>query len=126
MVFFEGYVSSIPRYDELFDKAGGAINEASFLYAQFVTEVLGRIQGNISLPGIELPLYDGDGFSVSRADEIRFDEEGRFPMVRMSDDSVVPFADFNVVAQDLLAQHIFIEIKTVDMYRALFSEEKQD
>jgi hypothetical protein len=126
MVFFEGYVSSIPRYDELFDKAGGSINEASFLYAQFVTEVLGRIQGEISLPGIEIPVYHGDGFSISHTQEILFDEGQRFPMVRMSDDTMIPFAELNIIAQDLIAQHIFIEIKTVDVYRALFSEENHD
>jgi len=36
------------------------------------------------------------------------------------------FSDLNVVAQDLISQYIFIEIKTVDVYRSLFQNDLEN
>jgi hypothetical protein len=123
---FDSYESSVGRYDALMDKAGTLMNEASFLYTSFVSEILKRLESDIHLSGIVLPLYNGTEYETGTAERIFIDDERGFPHIAFSNGSIVPFSDLNVAAQDLIVQYIFMEIKTADVYRSLFSEQKKD
>jgi hypothetical protein len=119
MSLFDAYQSSVPQYDELFDQAGVHINEASFLYIRFITDLLERIGTQITLDDVAIPVYRDSSFPVMHAHEIFFDEHGRFPMVSMRESAVIPFSELNLVAQDLISQNLFLEIKTADIYRQM-------
>ncbi|HEY1406926.1 MAG TPA: hypothetical protein VF857_09980 [Spirochaetota bacterium] len=122
MSIFDRYESSVPQYDELFDRAGLALNEAASLYAQFVTEILRKMQCPVTLSEIELPIYGNGTFSVGHAVELLFDEYDRFPVVRFSEGMTIPFSDLSVVAADLISNHIFMEIKSADFFRSISAD----
>ena len=116
---FPQYDSSVPRYDDLFNRAGMSLNEAAALYSQFVTEILRVLQAPISLPDIEIPVYDGEHFTIMHACGVVFDEAERFPVIAFAEGAKVSLSDLSVVAADVIASHIFMEIKTADVYRSL-------
>lgn len=116
---FPQYESSVPRYDELFNRAGMALNEAAALYGQFVAEILRALQTPISLPDIEVPVYDGERFTIMHACGVIFDESERFPVIAFTEGVNISLSDLSVVAADIIASHIFMEIKTADVYRSL-------
>jgi hypothetical protein len=124
MSIFDQYESSVPRYDELFNRAGMAINEAAALYTQFVTEILRVLQTPVPLPDIELPIYGNGEFIIAHACGVLFDEYDRFPVVRFSEGMTVPFAELSVLAEDLISSHIFMEIKSADMYRSITDDKE--
>jgi len=116
---FAQYDSSVPRYDELFNRAGMALNEAAALYSQFVAEILRALQAPISLPDIEVPVYDGEHFTIMHACGVVFDENERFPLIAFAEGMNIPLSDLSVVAADTVASHIYMEIKTADVYRSI-------
>jgi hypothetical protein len=123
---FNSYESSVARYDTLMDKAGTLMNEVSFMYTSFVSEILKRLESDIHLSGIVLPLYNGVEYETGTAERIFTDEERGFPHIAFTNGSLMPFSELNVAAQDLIVQYIFMEIKTADVYRSLFSKQAED
>jgi hypothetical protein len=124
---FDTYRSSVPRYDDLFDRAGQLLNDAAFLYASFVLEILVKLQSDIVLDSVEVPVYAPSGYIVASATRLYLDDEQNVPCVDFDKGiGKIYFRDLNVVAQDLISQYIFIEIKTVDVYRSLFLADGSD
>jgi hypothetical protein len=124
---FDSYRSSFSRYDDLFDRAGQLMNDAAFMYASFVTEILKKLQSDIVLDSIEVPFYGSSGYVIAVAKRLFLDDERDRPCVDFENGvGMIYFSDLNIVAQDLISQYIFIEIKTVDVYKSLFQKDGGD
>jgi hypothetical protein len=126
-VIFDSYRSSVQRFDDLFDRSGQLLNEAAFIYTSFVLEILKKIQSDIILDSVEVPVYGSSGYVVALVKRLYLDEDSGVPCVDFdSGIGMIYFSDLNVVAQDLISQYIFIEIKAVDVYRSLFQPDGGD
>jgi len=124
---FGSYRSSVSRYDDLFDRAGQLLNDTALIYTSFVLEILKKLQSDIALDSVEVPVYSSSGYVLAVVKRIYLDDERGDPCVDFDKGiGTFYFSDLNVVAQDLISQYIFIEIKTVDVYRSLFQNDLEN
>jgi len=108
---FDSYRSSVSRYDDLFDRAGQLLNDTVLIYTSFVFEILKKLQSDITLDSVEVPVYSSSGYVLAVVKRLYLDDERGVPCVDFDKGiGTLYFSDLNVVAQDLISQYIFIEL----------------
>jgi len=117
MVYFS---SDKNKYDQIMTEIGSSLFDIRMKLTQFVLQLMDEFDTVPIKLDLSFPFFDGDKFVILDAEEIFFNEETEFILIRLSgNDEFLNWAEIDVATQEHIANSMLAEYTAQNIYRNL-------